>query len=330
MKISVIGSGSWGTVLSQILDDNGHEVVLWSRTAEKALAMNTTHRNADYLPQLQLSPSIQITNDLPGAIKRAEVLVFVVPSKAMSDVAEQVAEISGCETKIILSCTKGIEPQQHLTMSKILGKVFPHAKAIAVMSGPNLSREIALRQPSATVIACHDLQIAEQLQGLFINKYFRPYTSTDVVGVELCGSIKNCMALVGGMMSGLRFGDNSMAALITRGLAEIKRLGLKLGAENETFNGLAGVGDLIATCESSQSRNHAAGVALAEGKSLQAIQDSSKMVIEGIMTTKAVHALAAQHNIEMPIIDQLYQVLFEGKNVKAALETLMSRTGKKE
>lgn len=330
MRISVIGSGSWGTVLSQILNDNGHDVLLWSRTAAKAEAMAASHCNADYLPNLKLASTITISNDLALAVKRAQVLVFVVPSKAMSEVAAQVANISACEDKVLLSCTKGIEPIHYQTMSKILSAILPKAKALAVMSGPNLSGEIALRQPSATVIACQNLAVAELLQSLFINKYFRPYTSTDVVGVELCGAVKNCMALVGGMMSGLRFGDNSMAALITRGLAEIKRLGLKLGAQNDTFNGLAGMGDLIATCESSQSRNHKAGVALAQGQSLADIQNNSKMVIEGIMTTKAVYALAEQNSIEMPIIEQLYQVLFNDKDVKEALQTLMSRTGKKE
>jgi glycerol-3-phosphate dehydrogenase (NAD(P)+) len=330
MKLAIIGAGSWGTVLSQILNDNGHEIVLWSRTAAKAQAMAFSHCNVDYLPHLKLSPKILITNDLELAVRDAQVLIFVVPSKAMSSVAEKVAQITSCEDKIVLSCTKGIDPVSYTTMSKILSAKLPRAKHLAVMSGPNLAGEIALRQPSATVIACKDLAVAEQLQGLFINKYFRPYTSTDILGVELCGALKNCMAIVAGMMCGLGFGDNSLAALITRGLAEIKRLGLRLGAQQETFQGLAGVGDLIATCISSQSRNHLAGEALAKGKSLSEIQTNSKMVIEGIMTTKAAHALAARENIEMPIIEQLYQVLFDGKDVQEALVTLMSRTGKKE
>lgn len=330
MQISVIGAGSWGTVLAQILNDNGHEVLLWARSKAKAAAIEATHCNADYLPQLKLDHSIHITNDLTLAVNQSQVLVFVVPSKAMAETAERISQINSCADKILLSCTKGFDPASKATMSSVLGRYLPQAKGLAVMSGPNLAGELALRQPGATVIASKEETTAEILQSLFLNNYFRPYTSSDLVGVELCGTLKNCMALVGGMICGLEYGDNCLAALITRGLAEIKRLGLALGAEEATFNGLAGMGDLIATCMSTRSRNHLAGEALARGKTLEEIQNTSKMVIEGIHTTKVAYNLGKEKNIELPIIEQLYAVLFTQKDVIAGLNCLMQREGKKE
>lgn len=329
MNVSVIGAGSWGTVLAQILNDNGHQVTLWARNKEKAAAIAASHCNRDYLPNLILADTIRVTNELKTVVENAEVLVFVVPSKAMAETAQKVAEISECRDKLLLSCTKGFDPITQDTMSEVLTKAFPYAKGIAVMSGPNLAGELAQRQPGATVIAARDEAVAETLQQVFLNKYFRPYTSTDPKGVELAGALKNCMALVGGMMCGLNFGDNCLATLITRGLAEMTRLGVALGAKETTFSGLAGMGDLIATCMSTQSRNHKAGVALAEGKSLTEIQ-SGKMVVEGISTAKVAHKLAQDKGIEMPIIDQLYHVLFEQKTVKEGLAALMQRAGKKE
>ncbi len=330
MQISVIGAGSWGTVLAQILHDNGHEVILWARSEAKAATIAALHCNEDYLPKLYLDKSIVITADLKKAVTAAEVLVLVVPSKAMSDLADKISKLSTCENKIILSCTKGFDEATNLTMSQVLAKHLPKAQGLAVMSGPNLAGELALRQPSATVIASAKEEVALKLQNIFINKYFRPYTSTDILGVELAGALKNCMALVAGMMRGLSFGDNSLAALITRGLAEITRLGVALGAQEATFRGLAGMGDLIATCISTKSRNHLAGKALAQGKTWEEIQKNSKMVIEGITTAKVAQSLAIKHNVELPIINQLCSVLFAQQPVETALTALMDRSGKKE
>lgn len=330
MKVSVIGAGSWGTVLAQILNDNGNDVTLWVRNKEKAARIATSHCNTDYLPNLLLDSAIQITNDLEIAIKRAEVLVFVVPSEALQNICTRVSAIDDCCEKILLSCTKGFDTQLEMRMSQIISTYVPKAKALAVLSGPNLAGELAQRQPGATVIACKDLAVAVILQKLFINNYFRPYISQDVDGVEICGCLKNSMALVSGMMSGMHFGENCQAALITRGLAEITRLGTKLGAQQDTFYGLAGIGDLVATCTSKKSRNRSAGEALAKGKTLKEIYSATNMVIEGINTTKVVYALARQEKVEMPIVNQLYLVLFEEKSVLEAINALMSRKGKME
>ena len=330
MKIAVIGAGSWGTVLAQILADNGHEVCLWARNPQKADQIQRTRRNQDYLPDLELSPSILVTHDLQQTIERASVLVFVVPSKGMAAVAQQAAAFTDCREQILLSCTKGFDLATGKLMTDILEETFPQAKAVAALSGPNLAKEIAKRQPAASVIACKDLKIAKALQKIFINGYFRPYTSRDVIGVELCGCSKNCIALVSGILAGLGFGENSQAGLITRGLAEITRLGVKMGAKRATFSGLAGVGDLVATCSSPLSRNRSAGVALAQGKSLEEITQGTHMVIEGINAAPVVRQLALAHGVEMPIIEQLYQVLFAKKSVAIAIADLMKRVAKKE
>lgn len=330
MKIAVIGAGSWGTVLAQILADNGHEVCLWARNPQKADQIQRTRRNQDYLPDLELSPSILVTHDLQQTIERASVLVFVVPSKGMAAVAQQAAAFTDCREQILLSCTKGFDLATGKLMTDILEETFPQAKAVAALSGPNLAKEIAKRQPAASVIACKDLKIAKALQKIFINGYFRPYTSRDVIGVELCGCSKNCIALVSGILAGLGFGENSQAGLITRGLAEITRLGVKMGAKRATFSGLAGVGDQVATCSSPLSRNRSAGVALAQGKSLEEITQGTHMVIEGINAAPVVRQLALAHGVEMPIIEQLYQVLFAKKSVEIAIADLMKRVAKKE
>lgn len=330
MKAAVIGAGSWGTVLAQILAENGHATVLWARNPEKAEKIRETRCNGDYLPDFRLSPALAVTSSLQEAVAGAEVLVFVVPSKGMGTIARQAAAFTDCQDQVILSCTKGFDLASHELMTDILEETFPWARAIAALSGPNLAREIAQKQPAATVIACREMKEARFLQKCFMNGYFRPYTSTDLIGVELCGCVKNCIALVGGMLSGLGYGENAQAGLITRGLAEITRLGVKMGARRATFFGLAGVGDLIATCTSPLSRNRSAGYALAQGKSLEEITSGTRMVIEGINATPVVRELAARHQVEMPIIEQLYQVLFQKKQVQQAIADLMKRTAKKE
>lgn len=330
MKIAVIGAGSWGTVLAQILADNSHDVWLWARSRDKAEEIRRTRCNAAYIPQLHLSDTIQVTNDLQAAVRGARVLVFVVPSKGMAAVAAQAAQWTEARQQILLSCTKGFDLQSHKFMTQILEETFPQAEAVAALSGPNLAKEIAAKQPAATVIACKAEDKARFLQDIFMNGYFRPYVSSDVIGVELCGCCKNCIALVGGMLSGLGFGRNSEAGLITRGLVEMSRLGMKLGARRATFFGLAGMGDLIATCTSPLSRNRSAGTALAQGRTLEEICSSTSMVIEGINAAPVVRKLAQEHQVEMPIIEQLYQVLFQKKQVQQAIGELMRRSGKKE
>lgn len=328
-NIAVIGAGSWGTTLAQVLNDNGHKVTLWVRSQEKALEIAKTRHNNDYLPQIQLSEQITITADLHLAVEQAEILVLVVPSHGMADLCRKLSLISSCDKKIIVSCTKGFEQHSGLRMSEIINSYFPNT-TVAVLSGPNHAEEIALRQPSATVIACQNDEAANELQEVFLNEYFRPYLTNDIIGVEIAGSLKNVIALTSGIMFGLGFGDNSQAALITRGLTEITRLGLKMGAQQQTFSGLAGVGDLIATCTSRHSRNRGAGEALATGKTLHDICAGTHMVIEGINATESAFALAKKFDVDMPITESLYQVLFENKNPRNALQELMKRSGKRE
>lgn len=330
MKIGVIGAGSWGTVLAEILGENGHQVFLWARNPEKAAAIQKSRCNRDYLPDFTLCDRVTVTSDLKTAVEGARVLVFVVPSKGMAAVARKAAELTDARHTVLLTCTKGFDLASHKMMTDILQGAFPHAEGVAALSGPNLAREIAQKQPAATVIACQKMEKAKFLQKLFMNSYFRPYTSTDVTGVELCGCVKNCIALVGGMLDGLGYGENAKAGLITRGLAEITRLGVKMGARRATFSGLAGMGDLIATCMSPLSRNHSAGAALAKGQTLEEITGSTHMVMEGINATPVVAELARRHGVDMPIIQQLQQVLFHQKQVKTAIGELMERTAKKE
>ena len=328
-RIAVIGAGSWGTTLAQVLNDNGHKVALWVRNPEKANKIAHSRYNAEYLPQLKLADAIEITSDLEQAVTNAEILLLVVPSHGMADLCCQLSKITGCSDKVFVSCTKGFEYHSGMRMSEIIQSYFPSA-TVAVLSGPNHAEEIALRQPSATVIACQNEEVANELQNAFLNDYFRPYLTDDVIGVEIAGSLKNVIALTSGIMFGLGFGDNSQAALITRGLTEITRLGLRLGAQQQTFSGLAGVGDLIATCTSKHSRNRRAGEALAAGKTLKEICDGTNMVIEGINATTSGHALSQRYNVEMPITNSIYQILYDNKNPLAALQELMRRSGKRE
>ena len=328
-RIAVIGAGSWGTTLAQVLNDNGHNVVLWVRNSEKANVIDKSRYNAEYLPQLKLADTIEITSDLKQAVINAEILLLVVPSHGMADLCCQLSKISGSNDKILVSCTKGFDYNSGKRMSEIIRSYFPVAD-LAVLSGPNHAEEIALRQPSATVIACQNAIVADELQSIFLNDYFRPYLTEDIIGVEFAGSLKNVIALTSGIMFGLGFGDNSQAALITRGLTEITRLGLSQGAQSQTFSGLAGVGDLIATCTSKHSRNRKAGEALATGKTLNEICAGTNMVIEGINATVSAHALSQKYKVEMPITNSLFQILYENKNPLTALQELMRRSGKRE
>ena len=328
-KIAVIGAGSWGTTLAQLLSDNGHGVVLWVRNPDKAREIEETRINAEYLPALRLQDNVIVTSDLAYAVNQAQTLFLVVPSHGMANLSYSLSLLPKIREKTIVSCTKGFDYETGLRMSEIIASQISLA-SIAVLSGPNLAEEIALRQPAATVIACKNEFIGKELQETLINDYFRPYLTDDVLGVELAGSLKNVIALTSGMMAGLGFGENSQAALITRGLTEITRLGVRMGAQNQTFGGLAGIGDLIATCTSGHSRNRRAGEALVAGKSLTEILSGTKMVIEGINATITANRLAKLHEVEMPISESIYQILYENKPPRTALQELMRRSGKRE
>ncbi len=322
-RIAVIGAGSWGTALARLLAQKHSHVSLWVRQAELAETIRATRKNSAYLPDAVLPEQLLITHDLHEAAAGADVLVLVVPSHAMRSIAEQLAG-HVFKQAILLSCAKGFENGTNLRMSEVLASVFPD-NPIAVLSGPNHAEEVALDYPTATVIASQDEATSRQLQQLFATPFFRPYTNHDVVGVELAGALKNIIALGTGIVDGLGYGDNTTAALMTRGLAEIARLGMMMGAEAQTFAGLAGVGDLIATCTSRHSRNRRAGQALAKGQTREQIEQETNMVVEGFRATRAAWDLAQKLQVRMPITEQLYGVLFENQSPWQATSALMTR-----
>ena len=324
-KVAVLVAGSWGTALAAVLADNGHEVRLWTRHAAQAEEINRTHVNARYLPDVRLPGTIKAMTELGDAVTGADAVLFVAPSSALREVARAAAPYLGSQT-LVIHAIKGFEVDTLKRMSSVLAEELPVAsERLVVLSGPSHAEEVVRKQPTTVVVAAADQSTAERAQDYFINQYFRVYTNTDVVGVEVAGAIKNIIALGAGLSDGLGFGDNAKAALITRGLAEIGRLGEAMGANMLTFAGLAGVGDLIVTCTSQHSRNWRAGSLLAQGLSVDEVLARMGMVVEGIRTTSAAHALAARHNVQMPITEQLYAVLFEGKSPRLAVEHLMAR-----
>lgn len=329
-SIAVIGAGSWGTTLANLLAKKGGPVTLWAYEAEVAEAVETTHRNPTYLEGIDLDPGLRATNDLAEAVADAVVVVSVSPS-------QHVARILGDalphlrDDVLLVSASKGIETATLRTMAEVIADSAPAlAGRACYLSGPSFAREVALEQPTAVTVASASAAAAGRAQALFQTEYFRVYTTDDVRGVELGGALKNVIALAAGMVVGLGFGHNTMAALVTRGLAEITRLGVALGASPLTFAGLAGMGDLILTCTGGLSRNRRVGVALAEGRSLEAVLGEMKMVAEGVETTRAAHALAERTGVEMPILSEVHAVLFQGRHPREAVDNLMMREPKAE
>lgn len=329
-RVAVLGSGSWGTAFSMVLADAGAEVMLWGRRPELVEAINRTHENADYLPGIELPPAVRATNDPVEALDGAEVVVLAVPSQKLRENLTVWAPLlpEGC---VLVSLMKGIELGTSRRMSEVIAEttgVGP--ERIAVVSGPNLAREIAQRQPAATVVACADEAVAEKLQQVCHTPYFRPYTNTDVVGVELGGAVKNVIALAVGMAKGMGMGDNSQASIVTRGLAEITRLGLALGADAATFAGLAGVGDLVATCLSPLSRNRTFGEKLGRGMTVEEIVASTSQVAEGVKSAESILALAREHHVDMPIVEHVVAAVHDGLPPAEIVRRIMSRTTKAE
>jgi glycerol-3-phosphate dehydrogenase (NAD(P)+) len=325
----VLGAGSWGTAIAGMLSQRGLEVQFWGRDEALMREMAVSRRNSRYLPALALNESVTPTH-LFGALKPADLVVFVVPSKGLRDVALHLREagiVSGPE--ILLSCTKGIEMGSGKTMSGVLAEVFP-AHPHAALSGPNHAEEIAQQLPSAAVVACTQHEVAVELQGCFSLPWFRCYTSDDVAGVEWAGAMKNVYAIAAGITRGLNLGDNAIAALVTRGLAEMVRLGTAHGGQVETFYGLSGVGDLMATCYSEHSRNSRLGMQLGRGKALPEIIAGSRMVAEGVPNTESLWHRARATGVRTPLMDQVYAVLYEGKSPKAALRELLGRDPRPE
>ncbi len=324
--IAVIGAGSWGTALAIVLADNAHEVRLWSHNENQVKEINEHHTNKKYLPEIILPELIVGYASLHDALIGVETVVLAVPTKAIREVLGKIQTVQA-DPITIAHVSKGIEPDTLLRISEMIKEEMPKEflKDVVVLSGPSHAEEVSLRHPTTVAVSSENMVAAEKIQDLFINHNFRVYTNSDVIGVEIGGALKNIIALAAGITDGLGYGDNAKAALMTRGLAEIARLGTKMGANPLTFSGLTGIGDLIVTCTSVHSRNWRAGNLLGKGKTLQEVLDNMGMVVEGVRTTKAAYQLAQKYDVTMPITTALYNVLFNGKNPKDAVDVLMAR-----
>jgi glycerol-3-phosphate dehydrogenase (NAD(P)+) len=325
---AILGAGSWGTALAWLWGKDGGRVSLWGHNIDRVSRMQKTRENNVYLPGIKLPETVSITSELPDCAG-ADLIVFVTPSTALRGIATRLRKVNSNPDAVLLSCTKGIEHVTGMRMSQILHETFPKHR-IAVLSGPNLAVEIAQSLPTATVIACDDVDCAASLQSVLGSPRFRIYTSRDVVSVELGGALKNVFAIAAGISDGLGLGDNSRAALVTRSLAELVRLGVAMGGNVNAFYGLSGAGDLVLTCYSERSRNHTVGQRLGRGEPLIQITADMKAVAEGIPTARSAWECARRLSIVTPIIDQVYAVLYEQKKPTAALEELLSREQKPE
>ncbi|HVE63196.1 MAG TPA: NAD(P)H-dependent glycerol-3-phosphate dehydrogenase [Mycobacteriales bacterium] len=329
-RATVLGTGSWGTAFAAVLADAGTETTLWARRPELARAVNELHENTDYLPGVSLPPALRATADAEEALAEANFVVLAIPSQTLRDNLAAWRHLVPRDA-VLVSLMKGIELGSTKRMSEVIAEVGDVDIArIAVVSGPNLAKEIAQRQPAATVVACSDVAAAERLQTASLTRYFRPYTNTDVIGCELGGAVKNVIALACGMAEGMGFGDNTKASLITRGLAEMSRLGVALGADPLTFAGLAGLGDLSATCTSPLSRNRTVGEQLGRGRSLDEIIGEMRMVAEGVKSSRSILDLAQKHDVDMPITEQVVRVVHDGLSPQDMLRSLMSREARAE
>lgn len=328
MKIAVIGSGSWGCAISVLLANNGHTVYLWSWQREESLRLERERENRLLLPGVAFPDEIICSDDMESCVRGADLVVCASPSPATRNIAKLLAQYLP-DGQLVVNISKGLEETSLLRLSQVLAEEIPQAE-IAVMSGPSHAEEVSRALPTTNVIAAKNHDIAAKIQDIFMNDVFRIYTSDDMIGVELGGALKNVIALCAGISDGLGFGDNTKAALMTRGLAEITRLGVRMGADKETFSGLSGVGDLIVTCTSMHSRNRRAGILLGKGKSLSETLDEVKMVVEGVNTAKAALALSKKYDVSMPITEEANRVLYEGKSPKDAVYDLMTRDRKIE
>lgn len=327
-KAGVLGAGSWGTALSVLLCDNGHQVTMWSIDENEVKMLNEKWEHETKLPGVKLPDQLIVTGDLEDTVKGKDFLVLAVPSPFTRSTA---AKMSPCVTdgQIIVDVAKGIEESTLMTLSQQIRQEIPQAD-VAVLSGPSHAEEVGRRLPTTCVIGATTRKTAEYLQSMFISKVFRVYTSPDILGIELGGSLKNVIALAAGIADGLGYGDNTKAALITRGIAEIARLGVKMGGKIESFTGLTGIGDLIVTCASVHSRNRKAGYLIGQGRSVQEAMDEVKMVVEGVYSAKAAAKLAEKYQVSMPIVEEVNKVLFEGKAPARAVDDLMMRESRSE
>jgi len=328
-RVAVLGAGGWGTTLADLLCARGEEVVLWAHEPEVADEINRRHRNDLFLPDSPLQPSLVATTDGFSAVGGAEVVISAAPSQAVRRVVSAAAA-GIAPGALVVSASKGLEPQTHLRMTEVLGQVLPAGTAVAALSGPTFAREVYERQPTAAVVAAASAEAARRAQAALGAAHFRLYTNDDVVGVELAGALKNVVAIAAGILEGMGMGHNSRAALVTRGLAEIARLGAAMGAKPSTFAGLAGMGDLLLTATGPLSRNRSLGFEVGRGKTLAEVVERRLSVAEGVGTARAAVELAAQVGVELPIAREVVCVLFEGKPLKEAIGQLMERSLKSE
>ncbi|MDY6822970.1 MAG: NAD(P)H-dependent glycerol-3-phosphate dehydrogenase [Thermodesulfobacteriota bacterium] len=335
VKIGVVGAGSWGTALAHLLASKGLAPALWAYEEEVCRQIESGGENQVYLPGIQLAPGIAVSNDLAEVVAGKDILVMVIPSHLVREVSKRMADAPGAidPSAILVSAAKGIENKTHLTMTGVLGETMGNvlpADHITVLSGPSFAREVGMNIPTVVSVAAKNQDIAVHLQKVFASPVFRVYTNNDVIGVELCGAVKNIIAIASGVSDGLGLGLNTRAAMITRGLAEIRRLGIALGADPHTFAGLAGVGDLILTCTGDLSRNYTVGKKLGQGQKLSDILADMRMVAEGVKTAKSVYNLSAKMGVEMPICNEMYHILYDDLPPKDAVFRLMTRDLKHE
>lgn len=331
MRISVLGAGGWGTTLAILLYHNGHDVTLWEYKKQYAKVLNKSRENKIYLPGIKIPKEINIEYSLEESSTNKHMIVLAIPSQFVRGVLHQIRKYDFSDTTFV-SVAKGIEKDTILTVSQIIKSELKHLSEsqIGVLSGPSHAEEVSRKIPTAVVAASNDENTAKHIQSTFITSYFRVYSSTDMLGVEYGGALKNVIALGAGIVDGAKFGDNTKAAIMTRGIAEISRLGIALGARPETFSGLSGMGDLIVTCMSKHSRNRYVGEQIGKGKKLNDVLKSMKMVAEGVETSKAVHKLSQEHKISTPICSAVYQILFEERDPIKVTYELMTRDMKPE
>lgn len=327
MKIAFLGGGSWATALAVVLADNKHEVVVYMRNEKDVVLFNEAHENVHYLKGISLDKSIEFTVDMEYALKGAEVVVLAVGAQNIREILNKANKYIEKDA-IILNVSKGIEVDSLKLVSQIV-KEFS-SNLYATLSGPTHAEEVSIRIPTAIISSSESLEVAEKVQDIFMNDYFRVYTSLDILGVELGGALKNIIALGTGISDGLKCGDNTKAALMTRGIYEISKMGVMMGAEAKTFSGLSGIGDLIVTCTSMHSRNRRAGILIGEGHNLEETLEKIGMLVEGIMTTKSAYDLSKKLGVEMPITEEMYNVLYKGTDIKDTVYNLMLREKKHE
>jgi glycerol-3-phosphate dehydrogenase (NAD(P)+) len=331
MKISVMSDGGWGTAIALVLVSNGHQVTMWGPFQDYIEEMRETRDNRQFLAGIPLPESLRLTADMGEAVAGAEIMVLAAPTQFARGMIAQIAEADPSDDQIIVNVAKGIEIGSLQRISQICDELLPRRLPYAVLSGPSHAEEVAKRIPSAVVAASKGVEIANRVQDVFMNNRFRVYTSDDVVGVELAGALKNVFAIAAGICDGMDFGDNTKAALITRGIAEMARFGQMLGGRPETFSGLSGVGDMIVTCTSGHSRNRHVGEQLGKGLELDAvIKSMGRVVAEGVSTTRSAHDLARANAVETPIIREIYAGLYEGKDPRVGVRDLMTRAPRSE